>query len=786
MEKGAIKLFALVLLAALLVAGSVFFSARIADRFITTTEQASKPDSLKIHLDRMLFRLSITENNIRSFVISGDEKYQLAFEADLDSLTSDTAILNEFATDAITKNKIQQVNSLLFRKTNLYAQLMSLRYSQVLEETFTTIDSLQQPEINTATPAERRSFFSRLFRARKIREEQLNDSISSSKRSIANLKSQLKVASEEGNKQLKSLSDRELSLLRDDEAISAQLQGEINDLQRISVIRIADNVSSVKRASQELKQQLFLLSSIGTLILLLLMIAIYRDMQKARKARVALDKARILAEQLSKAKQDFLSDMSHEIRSPLSAVSGLSSILLQKPHHAQREEFVKAIHQSSSHLLSLLNNLLDEASIQSGSIKLSVQPFFTHSILEEVIAILAPKANEKQLQLISKNTVADSVQLSGDPLRLKQILLNLAGNAIKYTDKGAVSLQSDFHPINDHHGVLELRIIDTGIGISLKQQEKLFGRFENKESQQTESTGLGLFITKSLIDLLNGTISVNSVHGKGTDIIIKIPYAYELNASQNRDEGKTITNLRNANILVVDDDEWNRYVTKELLKDAGAKPDVAVDGTRALEKIAKEKYDIILLDLLMPDLSGQEVLLKIREKYPDIIVIALTADLLKTSRTQLIASGFTDALLKPLEIDQLAQVIMKLIPENKMMEMQEVIFDLSALKQLTKDDNAALSRFIELFLKNTRSGMELMQDARRDENPVEMGNIAHRMIPSCKQFKALTLVDILEVVNTWKSEPPSIEIIEPVYIDLMKAVNSLIVALENHLKSLTK
>ena len=786
MEKGAFKLFVLVLLAALLVAGSVFFSARIADRFITTTEKASQPDSLKIHLDRMLFRLSLTENNIRSFVISGDEKYQLSFEAYLDSLTNDTLILNKYADDVITRNKIQQVNRLLFRKTNLYAELMSLRYTQVLEETFTTIDSLQQPEIKTATPAERRSFFSRLFRARKIREEQLSDSISSSKKSIADLKSQLKVASVKGNEQLKSLSDRELSLLRDDEAISSQLQTEINDLQRISVIRIADNVSSVNRASQELKQQLFLLSSVGTLILLLLMVAIYRDMQKARKSRIALDAARMKAEQLTKAKEDFLSDMSHEIRTPLSAVSGLSSILLKKPSHAQREEFVKAIHQSSSHLLSLLNNLLDEASLQSGSIKLSKQPFFTHNILEDVTAILSPKSNEKQLQLVIKNTVADSVQLSGDPLRLKQILLNLTGNAIKYTDKGTVSLQSDFHPVNDHQGILELRIIDTGIGMSLKQQEKLFGRFENKESQQIESTGLGLFITKSLIDLLKGTIDVNSIPSKGTDIIIKIPFAYELTSLTNTVEGKTVTNLRNANILVVDDDEWNRYVTKELLKDAGARPDVAVDGTRALEKIAKEKYDIILLDLLMPDLSGQEVLLKIREKYPDIIVIALTADLLKTSRAQLIASGFTDALLKPLEIDQLSQVIMQLIPETKIMETQGVIFDLSSLKQLTKDDNVALSRFIELFLKNTKSGMESMQDARRDENPIEMGNIAHRMIPSCKQFKALTVVDILEKVNVWKSEPPTIDQIEPVYIELMKAVNSLIVALENYQNSLTK
>ncbi|HQK97870.1 MAG TPA: hypothetical protein PLH61_07595, partial [Bacteroidia bacterium] len=198
MEKGAFKLFVLVLLAALLVAGSVFFSARIADRFITTTEKASQPDSLKIHLDRMLFRLSLTENNIRSFVISGDEKYQLSFEAYLDSLTNDTLILNKYADDVITRNKIQQVNRLLFRKTNLYAELMSLRYTQVLEETFTTIDSLQQPEIKTATPAERRSFFSRLFRARKIREEQLSDSISSSKKSIADLKSQLKVASVKG------------------------------------------------------------------------------------------------------------------------------------------------------------------------------------------------------------------------------------------------------------------------------------------------------------------------------------------------------------------------------------------------------------------------------------------------------------------------------------------------------------------------------------------------------------------------------------------------------------
>jgi len=786
MEKGALKLFVLVLLAALLVAGSVFFSARITDRFIATAEKATQPDSLKINLDRMLFRLSLTENNIRSYVISGDEKFQFTFEAYLDSLTHDTVLLNNFASDPIAQSKIHLINSLLFKKTNLYAELMSMRYTQVLEETLTNIDSLQKTETTISTPAERKSFFNRLFKARKDREKLLSDSISSSKNTIAQLKDQLKSVSTKSNEKLRSYSDRELFLLKQDEEISILLQNEINDLQRLSVIRIADNVSRVKRSGEELKQQLLVLSSAGIAFLLLLMIAIYRDMQKSRKTRMALNSARIKAEQLTKAKEDFLSDMSHEIRTPLSAVSGLSSILLKKPMHAQRDEFVKAIHQSSSHLLSLLNNLLDEASLQSGALKLSSHPFFAHNILEEVYAILSPKANEKQLQLIIKNTISDSVQLSGDALRLKQILLNLAGNAIKYTDKGTVSMQSDFFPINDHQGILELRIIDTGIGMSIKQQEKLFGRFENKDSQQSESTGLGLFITKSLIDLLKATIDVSSIPNKGTDIIIKIPYPYELIVSERSVENISVTSLRNANILVVDDDEWNRYITKELLKDAGAKPDVAIDGTRALEKIAKEKYDIILLDLLMPDMSGQEVMLKIREKYPDVIIIALTADLLKVNRTQLIASGFTDALLKPLEIDQLTQLLVQLIPDNKLMETQDLVFDLSALKQLTKDDSVALSRFVELFLKNLKAGMESMQDARRDDNPIEMGNIAHRMIPSCKQFKALTVVDILELINTWKSEPPLVENIEPVYSQLMSAVNNLISALDNYQKSLTK
>ena len=188
MEKGALKLFVLVLLAALLVAGSVFFSARITDRFIATAEKATQPDSLKINLDRMLFRLSLTENNIRSYVISGDEKFQFTFEAYLDSLTHDTVLLNNFASDPIAQSKIHLINSLLFKKTNLYAELMSMRYTQVLEETLTNIDSLQKTETTISTPAERKSFFNRLFKARKDREKLLSDSISSSKNTIAQLK----------------------------------------------------------------------------------------------------------------------------------------------------------------------------------------------------------------------------------------------------------------------------------------------------------------------------------------------------------------------------------------------------------------------------------------------------------------------------------------------------------------------------------------------------------------------------------------------------------------------
>ena len=710
----------------------------------------------------------------------------MAFEAHLDSLTADTLLLNNFVADDISRKKISHVNQLLIQKTNLYAELMSLRYTQVLTETFTTIDSLQQPEFKSATRAERRSFFDRLFRAKKIREQQYSDSIALSENRINNLKAQLKQVSTKGNEQLKVYSEREMLLLREDEKITVNLQTEIGDLQRMAVIRIADNVSRVKNSGEDLREQLLFLTIGGIVILFFLMGAIYRDMHKARKARISLEYAKSRAEQLTKVKEDFLSDMSHEIRSPLSAIYGLSSILLKQPSHVQREDFVNSIHQSSAHLLSLLNNVLDEASLQSGNLRLSVQLFYMQDVSNDVNAILFPKANEKKLQLVIKNAVADSVHFSGDVLRLKQILLNLTGNAIKYTEKGTVVIHCSFLPVNEQQGILEIKVVDTGIGISKKQQEKLFSRFDNNESLQSESTGLGLYITKSLVELLNGSIDLISSPGKGTDITLKIPYAYELKADEIKPVFKMKANLSGASILVVDDDEWNRYVTKEILKEVGAKPDVAIDGARALEKIGREQYDIILLDLLMPVMSGQEVLMKIREKFPHAIVIALTADLLKTSHTQLIASGFTDALLKPLAIDQLSQILMQRTAGNENIETNEMIFDLTALKQLTKDDSAALVKFINLFLKNTKGAMEDMQHAYHDENPIEMGKIAHRMIPSCKQFKILTVVDILEEMNIWKTEPPHSSQISPAYNNLLKAVNVVVVAIENYLKQLHK
>ena len=409
--------------------------------------------------------------------------------------------------------------------------------------------------------------------------------------------------------------------------------------------------------------------------------------------------ARQIAEDANRSKTMFLANMSHEIRTPMNSIIGIYNVLNQTALNDEQREFLEIINISSQNLLAIINDILDLSKIEAGQVKLEKKPFSIQEEIHKVIKLLSIKAKGKKINLYSKIQSAVPSCVTGDPARLRQILINLANNAIKFTNEGQVmiavevidpdskssriknisELLPDNYPILSaaNHEVIVLRfeVTDTGIGIPVEDQENLFNEFaqlENPLIQKYEGTGLGLSISKNLTRLMNGKIGVISEPGKGSTFwfTLALEKCNEVllppNGSIQNHGNKTIRPLT---ILLVEDNLLNQKFAMTSLQRAGHKVEVAENGRIAVEKFKTRPYDLILMDIAMPIMDGIEATRIIRsienEKRNQnnalsakaIKIVAITAHVMMTDREKCLAAGMDDYLAKPYRPQELLAII---------------------------------------------------------------------------------------------------------------------------------
>lgn len=398
------------------------------------------------------------------------------------------------------------------------------------------------------------------------------------------------------------------------------------------------------------------------------------------KQTALAEENRLAAVRANQAKGNFLANMSHEIRTPMNAILGMNEMVMREEISPKAAQYSQDIYNAGQTLLAIINDILDFSKIESGKMEIVPVAYELSSLLNDVIVMVTGKVGKKGLELVADVSPDIPHQLYGDELRIRQIVLNLVNNAIKYTDKGSVTLKVGFQKTGDEYLALQISVIDTGIGIREEDIDKLFDSFQRVDmaaNRNVEGTGLGLAITKQLAEQMEGSIEVESVYGQGSTFRVSLPqkimdetpigdFASAV-AERRRNEQEDVAFVApDARILIVDDNKVNLVVAKGLIKETRIQIDSVLSGEEALEKIKTNKYDIILLDHMMPVMDGMETLKRMREQEEnmsrDAAVIALTANAISGSREMYLAAGFEDYLSKPINALHYKELVRKYLP----------------------------------------------------------------------------------------------------------------------------
>jgi len=475
------------------------------------------------------------------------------------------------------------------------------------------------------------------------------------------------------------------------------------------------------------------------------MIGINRDVTNDKTIEQALIKAKTAAEEANRSKSNFIANMSHEIRTPLNGLIGLTELTLKTDLTAQQYDYLKKADQSAKALMNVINDILDYSKIEAGKFTLDIHPFNLKELVQIIYDLFEYKALEKNLDFGIDMYSDVPAYFKGDSLRLTQVLINLVGNALKFTDKGSVRVKISHQMIDGYHELL-FQIIDTGIGISAQSLDKLFEPFSQADPSYTRQyggTGLGLVISKELVHLMDGELTASSVHGQGSTFAfnVRLETAQTSEAIQ-KDQPKSETFKLNSSdhILLVEDNEINQIVAMEKLKLYGLSVTVANNGKDAVEIFKNQKFNLILMDLQMPVMDGFEATRQIRIlPYGDTIpIIALSAAAMKEDRELALKAGMNDHLSKPIINSELEDVLhrylAKKIEEKSHLDRVTEPIDLSLkmhsvhfeeLKRSLNDNHdlivKLLTRFSEQYKDYTNAFSE------RSENPKDFNIFIHKL-----------------------------------------------------------
>ena len=786
------KVFSGFVLLLLLSGAAVFILIQLASR-LTPPDTGESQSVTKLSIvSSLLSTLIDADGQARAYITTGSSKYldrytdleihvhQLTDSLKALSLEHPEQYLRMAVVDSLVRQKKTALENHMKRKQMAGSALSSSerlegivdRFSDTIDVSYKTYEEAVVPLKSSeegSDPQKKEGFFKRIWGGisgkhsppdttmkESVEKIMRKDTILSytkiSDTAISQIREQLKLMSRQDQIERQLSIERELMLLRTDQSILDEIRNVLLLFEKEEINRAIAGAENSREILSKLWNTALIAAITSLIIMLIFLVMIWKDLARSNFYRKKLEEARKIAEKLLKVKEMFLANMSHEIRTPITSIIGFSEKLSGTRLNQTQGRYLNYINSSSDHLLRLIDDLLDFSRIESGKLGLDARHFFPALLMKEIFETMSPRAKLKGLETKLILKIDPNLKVTGDDLRIRQILLNLLNNSIKFTSNGSVTLTAKA-AINNGMADLQISVSDTGIGIPKEKQVEIFNEFTQVDIGTTRKyggSGLGLAISQKLTRLMNGEIRLESEPGKGTTIKVTLPLPlYDGPISESRNtNNNSIPDLSDFRILVAEDDETTRILITENLLTSGAFVREADNGQTAWDVFVETEgdFDLVITDIQMPGLSGIELTKNITgwfaaEKIEPCPILGLTAHSSPEEMKHYHSVGMTRLLMKPFKQADFYARILKLLElyhqefNESSKESGNVGYpDISVFRQFANDDTKALKKILTSLTEGLSETIESMKQAFEEKDYATISLLAHRALPNVRNL----------------------------------------------------
>ncbi|MHA6249499.1 ATP-binding protein [Pontibacter sp. CAU 1760] len=821
-----------------IVLAAVYLTYTSFTKLLNSVDVLSKPNSKLAEMQFTLATISSAESSIRAYTLTTKPEHFQEYLSHLKTVEDQISSLHYLMQDNPQEiAQLDSISSLLEAKEQSLEQYVALKKEQqsldysgkamrqiastveeqplattIKQHTTTTIsdrltlekdaeepdDSVFQQQEQQSEP--KRGFFGKLFSKKgkedikptpppKVIVPQLNvtqevriDTNATATRvaPLAKVRRILHSVQRESDKKKEVLQAKELALLQQDKHIMDQVRDMMYQLEQNEQAQMQENSVQARKVAKETSTVLLIIGVLGLSAGLAFMLVILRDITRSNNYKAKLVIAQKEALQLARAKEAFVANMSHEMRTPLNVIMGFSQQLHHTPLEQQQQEYLQAVNGAGEHLLHIVNDVLDLSKIEAGKLHINHTVFSLKQMLKQVEHAFALKASSKRIHFLTRTDETIPDVLQGDALRLKQVLFNLVDNAIKFTHEGRVLVSVRLKTIRRTRVVISFAVSDTGIGIPEERIQYVFGEFnqaDNSILRKYGGTGLGLSISKKLVEMQGGTLNVQSVHNQGTTFTFVLPLQVSkegLPAPVASTAPALPTTFQGYTALVIDDDAYSRKLCELILSRWGMEVHLANDGQEAMAQVRERRFDIVLTDIQLPGVSGKTVARNIRKVDKKVPILALTANILSNEENFFQNSAISGHLLKPFTEQELHQKLAEALPVPAQVSpaypvaIEEPVavvasatdaplYDLSEMRMFTGTDEEALAAVLEVLLADQQQNLQDLSTAAAQKEWEKAANVAHKMLTAFKHLKAHTvtpaLLEVEQVLHTGYADP---------------------------------